>query len=195
MKSFRNFLGIICLGIVLLLGVSIGRAQEEVKERAQEETQEEERLRDRERILENESKILEKYSERFEVDIDTLADLRAERFGYGEISHALVLSKMAERPLEEIVAMRDAGKGWGQIADELGIKLGEATREVNRERSRISRELTRQERRTFRGSWKTNAREREAIRERRRLERGKPGREFGPPERGRGRGGGHGRGR
>jgi len=183
MKSFRNFLGITCLGIVLLLGVSIGRAQEE------------ERLRDRERILENESKILEKYSERFEVDIDTLADLRAERFGYGEISHALVLSKMAERPLDEIVAMRDAGKGWGQIADELGVKLGEATREVKRERSRIREELSAQERRTFRRSWKISAREREAIRERRGLEREKPGREFGPPERGRGRGGGRSGGR
>ena len=195
MKSFWNVLRIVCLGILLVGGVSLGRAQEEVEERTREEIREQERLRDRERILENEEKILEKYSERFGVDTETLADLRAERLGYGEISHALVLSEMTERPLDEIVAMRDAGKGWGQIADECGVKLREATREVKRERRRIKRELTRQERRTLRRSWKVKVKRREAIRERRRLEKEEPGREYEPPEKGRGKGGGRGRGR
>jgi len=219
MKSFRNVLGIVCLGVLLVGGLSLGRAQEEGEEKTREQTREEERLReremlreeerlleqkrlreqerlrDRERILENEEKILGKYSERFGVDTETLADLRAERFGYGEISHALVLSEKTGKPLDEIVAMRDDGKGWGQIADEHGVKLREATREVKRERSRITRELTRQERRTFRRSWKITAREREAIRERRRLEEEEPGRKYVPPERGRGRGGARGRGR
>ncbi len=195
MKSFRNVLGIVCLGILLAGGLSLGRAQEEEKEKTREEIREEERLRDRERILENEEKILEKYSERFGVDRDTLADLRAERLGYGEISHALVLSEKTGKTLDEIVAMRDAGKGWGDIADELGVKLRETTREVKRERRRIEKELTRQERRTLRHSWKERARERETIKERRRLEEGKPGREYEPPERGRGKGGGSGRGR
>ena len=217
MKSFWNVLRIVCLGILLVGGASLGRAQEELEERTREETREEERLRererlseeerlreqerlrqqerlrDRERILENESKILEKYSERFGVDTETLADLRAERLGYGEISHALVLSEMTGKPLDEVVAMRESGKGWGQIADELGVKLREATREVKRERRRIRKELTRQERRTLRRSWKI--RRREAIRERRRLEKEKPSKEYEPPEKGRGRGGGRGRGR
>jgi hypothetical protein len=195
MKSFRNVLGIVCLGILLVGGLSLGRAQEEEKERTREEIREEERLRDRERIMENEEKILGKYSERFGVGTETLADLRAERFGYGEISHALVLSEMTERSQNEIMEMRRAGKGWGEIADELGVKLREATREVNRERRRINKELSREERRTFRNSWKERAREREAIKERRRIEEEKPGREYEPPERGRGKGGGSGRGR
>lgn len=193
MKSFWNVLGIVCLGIILVAGANPVRSQEATEETTQEEAREQERLRDRERILENESKILEKYAERFDVDTETLADLRAQRLGYGEISHALVLSEMAEKPLDEIVAMRDAGKGWGQIANEYEVKLRKVRKEVKRERRRIKRELTRQERRTLRRSWKVKRRE--AIRERRRLEKEKPGKEYGPPERGRGKGGGRGRGR
>lgn len=193
MKGFWNVLGIVCLGIILVGGANPVRSQEATEETTQEEAREQERLRDRERILENESKILEKYAERFDVDTETLADLRAQRLGYGEISHALVLSEMTERPLDEIVAMRDAGKGWGQIANEYEVKLRKVRKEVKRERRRIKRELTRQERRTLRRSWKVKRRE--AIRERRRLEKEKPGKEYGPPERGRGKGGGRGRGR
>jgi len=193
MKSFHNIFGIVCVGTILVVGASLGRTQEAAKETAQEEAREQERLRDRERILENESKILEKYAERFGVDTETLVDLRAQRLGYGEISHALVLSEMTEKPLDEIVAMRDAGKGWGQIANEYEVKLRKVRKEVKRERRRIKRELTRQERRTLRRSWKVKRRE--AIRERRRLEKEKPGKEYGPPERGRGKGGGRGRGR
>jgi len=197
MKSFHNIFGIIFLGIILVVGASLGRAQEEAKEEAREEVGEQERLRDKERIIENESKILGKYAERFGVDIDTLADLRAKRLGYGEITNALVLSEMAEKPLDEIVAMRDAGKGWGQIADECGVKLGKIRREVRREHRRIRRELTREERRALRHSWEER---RERAREvgppqPRHEEKEKPGKEYGLPERGGGKGGGRGGGR
>jgi len=206
MKSFHNIFGIICLAIILVAGASPGRTQEETREeerleererlREEERLQEQERLRDRERIMEQESKILEKYGERFGVDIDTLADLRAQRLGYGEISHALVLSEMSGKSLDEIVAMREADKGWGQIAGELGVKLGEAEREVKREYRRIRRELTREERRILRHSWTVRARRGEApVSEQKRYEKEKPGKEYGPPERGKGRGGRGGGGR
>lgn len=195
MKSFWNVLGIVCLGIILLGGASLGRTQEPAKEKAQVEAREQERLRDRERILENESKILEKYTERFGVDTETLADLRAERLGYGEISHALVLSEMTEKPLDEVVAMRESGKGWGQIADESGVKLGKVRKEVKRERRRIKRELTRQERRALRHSWKEKRkRAKEVGTPRPKYKEKKPGKEY-RPEKGRGKGGGRGRGR
>ncbi|MEE9316335.1 MAG: hypothetical protein V3U97_04415 [bacterium] len=195
MKSFWNVLGIFCLGILLVGGVSLGRAQEAAKERTREETREQERLRDRERILQNESKILEKYTERFGVDTETLADLRAQRLGYGEISNALVLSEMTEKPLDEVVAMRESGKGWGQIADECGVKLREVRKEVKRERRSIKRKLTRQERRTLRRSWKeSRKRAKEIGTPRPKYKEKKPGKEY-RPEKGRGKGGGRGRGR
>lgn len=195
MKSFWNVLVIVCLGILLVGGVSPGRAQEAAKERTREETREQERLRDRERILENESKILEKYSERFGVDTEILADLRAQRLGYGEISNALVLSEMTERPLDEVVAMRESGKGWGQIADECGVKLRKVRKEVKRERRSIKRQLTRQERRTLRRSWKEKRkRAKEVGPAQPKYKEKKPGKEY-RPEKGRGKGGGRGRGR
>lgn len=191
MKSFRNVLGILFLGLILVGVASPVNSQEAAKETTREETTEQERLRDRERILEKESKILEKYAERFAVDTETLADLRAERMGYGEISHALVLSEMADRSLEEIVAMRDGGKGWGQIAEDLGVRLGKVRRETKREYRRIRRELTREERRTLRHSWKEKRRRaKEVGSPQPKYKEEKPGKEYGPPERGRGRGGG-----
>lgn len=195
MKSFWNVLGIFCLGIILVGGVSPVRSQEAAKETAPEEAREQERLRDRERILENESKILEKYTERFGVDTETLADLRTQRLGYGEISHALVLSEMTEKPLDEVVAMRESGKGWGQIADEYGVKLREVRKEVKRERRSIKRKLTRQERRTLRRSWKeSRKRAKEIGTPRPKYKEKKPGKEY-RPEKGSGKGGGRGRGR
>jgi len=195
MKSFQNFLGIVCLGIILVGVTSPVRTQEAAKESSQEETKEE-RLRDREKILENESKILEKYAERLGVDISTLADLRVKRFGYGEITNALVLSKMTGKSLDEIVAMRESGKGWGQIANECEVKLGEVRREVRREHRLISRELTREERQHLRHPWAGEpGRGRATEPGRPRYEREKPGKEYGPPEPGHGRGGGGGRGR
>jgi len=196
MRNFRNIFGILFFGIILSGLASPLRAQEAAKEAGQEEARREERLRDREMILKNESKILEKYAERFGVGIDTLVDLRVKRFGYGEITHALVLSKMTERPLDEIVAMRDSGKGWGQIADELGVKLGKVKREVKREHRRVNRELTIEERRRLRHSWVVESeRGRPAESGRPGYEKEKPGREYGPPEPGRGRGGRGGGGR
>ncbi|MBA7516297.1 hypothetical protein ES705_08344 [subsurface metagenome] len=195
MKSFWNVLGIVCLGIILVAGANPVRSQEATEETTQEEAREQERLRDRERILENESKILEKYSERFGVDTETLADLRAQRLGYGEISHVFVLSEMTERSQNEIIAMRRAGKGWGQIADECGVKLRKVRKEVKRERRRIKRELTRQERRTLRRSWKeSRKRAKEIGTPRPKYKEKKPGKEY-RPEKGRGKGSGRGRGR
>jgi len=197
MKIFRNILAIVCLGIILVGGTGLGRAQEAAKEEAREEAGKQERLRDKERIIENESKILEKYAQRFGVDVDTLADLRAKRFGYGEITHALLLSEMTGRTLDEIVAMRDSGKGWGQIADELGVKLGKVRREVRKEHRRIRGELTSEERATLRHSWEERREQAKEVGppQPRHEEKGKPGKEYAPPERGGGKGGGRGRGR
>ncbi|MBI2371069.1 MAG: response regulator [Deltaproteobacteria bacterium] len=62
-------------------------------------------------------------------------DLRAKGLGYGEISILLALTAnqpnpATAKPLNEILARRRAGKGWGELARELGYKnLGSALRE------------------------------------------------------------------
>lgn len=51
-----------------------------------------------------------------------------EKFGKGEKEIAEDLAKQSGKSVDAILAMRKAGKGWGQIAQELGVKLGPAVR-------------------------------------------------------------------
>jgi len=51
-----------------------------------------------------------------------------EKFGKGELKIAEDLAKQSGKSVDEILAMRKAGKGWGQIAQDLGVKLGPAVR-------------------------------------------------------------------
>ena len=63
-------------------------------------------------------------------------DLRAKKLGYGEISILLALT--AKQPnaataksVSEILAMRQAGEGWGKLARDLGYKnLGSVVKSV-----------------------------------------------------------------
>lgn len=49
-----------------------------------------------------------------------------EKFGKGELEIVEDLAKASGKSVDEILAMRKSGKGWGQIAHELGVKLGPA---------------------------------------------------------------------
>lgn len=53
---------------------------------------------------------------------------KKEKFGKGEMEIAEDLAKQSGKSVDEILAMRKAGKGWGQIAHELGVKLGPTVR-------------------------------------------------------------------
>ncbi len=53
---------------------------------------------------------------------------KKETLGKGEKAIAEDLAKQSGKSVDEILAMRKAGKGWGQIAQELGVKLGPAVR-------------------------------------------------------------------
>jgi hypothetical protein len=63
-------------------------------------------------------------------------DLRAKRLGYGEISILLALAANQPNPtsaksVNEILAMRKSGEGWGKLARDLGYKnLGSVNKSV-----------------------------------------------------------------
>lgn len=63
-------------------------------------------------------------------------DLRAKGLGFGEISILLALTAKqpnpgTAKPLDEVLALRQAGKGWGEVAQELGFKnLGSVLKSV-----------------------------------------------------------------
>lgn len=59
-----------------------------------------------------------------------LDELRAAGLGYGEIIMALQLAKLSGQDVMEILAMHQDGRGWGQIARDLGIDPAELGRAV-----------------------------------------------------------------
>lgn len=57
------------------------------------------------------------------VQADRLGDLAA-RYGVGGAVRLFAWSHASGRQLDELVAMRDEGLGWGRIARELGVSPG-----------------------------------------------------------------------
>lgn len=51
-------------------------------------------------------------------------DTGKKKFGKGEIKIAEDLAQKSGKTTDEILEMRKTGKGWGQIAQELGVKMG-----------------------------------------------------------------------
>ena len=74
-------------------------------------------------------------------DPSVVTDLRNRKLGFGGAAIALALSQelmkrdsslSQQAALDTIVAQREAGKGWGAIANGLDLKLGHVVSEVTR---------------------------------------------------------------
>lgn len=67
---------------------------------------------------------------------EDVRDLRAKKLGYGEISTLLALTakqpnSTTAKSLDQILAMRQAGEGWGELARNLGYRhLGSVVKRV-----------------------------------------------------------------
>ena len=68
-------------------------------------------------------------------------DLRARRMGYGEVTIALALAQQLTKrdrtltqhqALDKLVARRKAAQGWGVVARDLGLKLGDVISDVKK---------------------------------------------------------------
>src|SRR3989339_664738 len=84
-------------------------------------------------------------AKKFNVTEQVIIDLRNKDFGYGEIMHALVISSKSGQPLDTIVALRESGMGWGEIAKKYDLKLGTITSEVKKDKKFIKKDVTKQE--------------------------------------------------
>lgn len=67
-------------------------------------------------------------AEEFGVGETTVQELRAKGLGWGEVRHALAISRRSGQPVEEVMKLRDSGLGWGEIAKRYGFKLGELSK-------------------------------------------------------------------
>jgi len=71
-----------------------------------------------------------------ELTAQDVQDLRAKKLGYGEISTLLALTakqpnSATAKSVNEILAMRQSGEGWGKLARDLGYKnLGSVVKSV-----------------------------------------------------------------
>ena len=53
---------------------------------------------------------------------DKISELRTQRIGYGQLIPASVLAKSLKMDIEDVIALRQAGKSYYQIAVDKGIK-------------------------------------------------------------------------
>jgi hypothetical protein len=86
-------------------------------------------------------RVTERIAKQFNVQPSVVTDLRNRRLGFGGATIALALSQELMKrdsslsqpaALERILAQRQAGKGWGVIARDLGLKLGHVISDVKK---------------------------------------------------------------
>lgn len=86
-------------------------------------------------------RVTERIATQFNVAPSVVTDLRHRKLGFGGATIALALSQelmkqqnglSQQDALSQILAQRQAGKGWGVIAQGLGIKLGRVVSEVKK---------------------------------------------------------------
>src|SRR5262249_50404908 len=97
---------------------------------------------------EGQQRITETIAKQFKVDPSVVTSLRNRRIGFGEATVALALSQelmkqdktySQQRALDQILAKRTGGEGWGRIAQDLGVKLGRVRSEVERAEKKVAR--------------------------------------------------------
>jgi hypothetical protein len=86
-----------------------------------------------------EKTVVLKIKDQYKVDDARIKALRDNKYGYGEISIALALAEklpggITDENVNKIVAMRRGPpvEGWGNIAKELGLKLGHVISSVEK---------------------------------------------------------------
>jgi len=62
-----------------------------------------------------EKKVISKLAKQFKVEEQRIVSLRTLGYGYGEISHALVIAEKSGKSLDEIVSLRNSGMGWERL--------------------------------------------------------------------------------
>lgn len=78
----------------------------------------------------------------YSVQQSEVQNLRDKGWSWNDVGTALAISKRSGQPLQELVAQKDSGMSWNQIADKNGFKLNE----VNREAKQLARDFKRADR-------------------------------------------------
>lgn len=92
-------------------------------------------------------RVTEALAKQFNVGEAVVTDLRSQKLGWGEVAITLALSQelMKKQGLSQDAAIkavldkRQAGEGWGRIAQDFGFKLGHLISEVKRADKGVAR--------------------------------------------------------
>ena len=63
---------------------------------------------------------------------DVLKETKGGKRSWGQVTMAHEMAKQANRPVDEVWAMRDKGQGWGQIAHAYGTNVGDVKKSAKR---------------------------------------------------------------
>lgn len=88
-------------------------------------------------IKKGKNPLIVELAERFSVEEKELNKLHKRGYGYLELVKLLLISKKANKPLEEIVKKRDKGKKISKLAEEYELKY----REIHLEAQKIREEI------------------------------------------------------
>ena len=83
----------------------------------------------------------------YNVQQSEIQNLRDKGWSWNDIGTALAISKRTSQPLQELVAQKDSGMSWNQIADKGGFRLNE----VNNEAKQVAKDFKRAEKQVKRG--------------------------------------------
>ena len=79
------------------------------------------------------TKVLNRISNETGVPVDTLQTEKTQTgFGYGELENANLLATASGQSFDTIVARKQAGEGWGEIAHDYGLNLGKVVSAAHR---------------------------------------------------------------
>jgi len=77
--------------------------------------------------------VVTRISDETGVPVDTLQSQRASTgLGWGELENAHLLANASGQSFNDIVAMHNAGEGWGKIAHDNGLNLGRIVSDAHR---------------------------------------------------------------
>ena len=143
----KRSLLILIVGVIAALA-GTGSAWAELSKAEKNLERESRRLNDTAAKPDGEKAVLKEIEAEFKVSNAQVQALRDRKLGYGEIAIVLSLTKnipggITEENLQRVLSMRQGPPvaGWGQVAQQLGAKLGTTVSQIKKMNNDSNREI------------------------------------------------------
>jgi hypothetical protein len=144
MKRFSAALGILCVLSLL----SVGAAAADVSKDERNLEREAMRLNDTAAKPDGEKAVVKRLTAEFKATDRQVQDLRGRNLSYGEAAIVLSLTQtlpggVTDANVQKVLALRQGppAMGWGQVARQLGTKLGKTVSQVRKAANNANREI------------------------------------------------------